>query len=129
MKFMPLDDPITGPFQQVATLATFLTQDWIEEDTDHRQLVAEAEDLLVAVDLAISGAELSGDKDGELMQRSWAFIGAGLYKDIQQLKTSSLQKGHLIPRIAVITIALTTRRQTLELNGIEVLKKAQPLDT
>lgn len=125
MMFMPNDDSVNGPLPRVGIMATFLTQDWATEGADHQQLIAEVEELLSAVDLAISGADFTGDEDGEQMQRCWAFIGPGLHKDIQQMKTSSLRRQYLYPRIAVITMALTTRRQTLELNGIEVLKKTE----
>lgn len=127
MKFMTGDDPLVGPLMgggSMDVISALLVQDWLKEDADHKQLISEAEELLTAVDLAISGANLEGDRDCEQMKRSWAFIGPGLYREIQSLKSSILRKQHLYPRIAVITMALTTRRQTLEINCIEVLKAA-----
>lgn len=122
MKFMPGDDPLHLPGPIVGTMARLLVEDWLAENADHRQLIAEAEELLNAVDLAISGADFAGDEDGELMQRCWAFIGPGLHQRIRQMNFLPLRKQHLYTQIAVVTMVLTTRRQTLELNGIEVLK-------
>jgi hypothetical protein len=124
MMFMPGDNAITGPLPNIGVMAGFLAEDWTAERADPGQLLTEAEELLEAIDLAISGADFTGDEDGELMQRSWAFIGPGLHTDIQQMKASTLQQ-YLYPRIAVVIMTLTTRRQTLEANDIHVLKKTE----
>lgn len=126
MKFMPGDDALLGPLMGGSdTMSALLMQDWLKEDADHKQLIAEVEELLTAVDLAISGADLKDDHDCEQMKRSWAFIGPGFYREIQDLRSSTLRKQYLYPRIAALTMALTTRRQTLEINCIEVLKTVQ----
>ncbi len=122
--FVPGDNAITGPLASIGVLAGLLAEDWVAEGADHRQLIAEAEELLEAIDLAISGADFTGDEDGEQMQRCWAFLGPGLHKDIQQMKASTLRGRHLYPRIAVVMMTLTTRRQTLEMNDIHVLKRS-----
>lgn len=123
MQFMPNDDPVAGPLPGVGVMATFLAEDWVAEGADLQQLIVEAEELLNAVDLAISGSDFAGDKSGEQMQRCWAFIGPGLHTDLQSAKDPATCKRSAYSKLAVITMALTARRQTLELNGIEVLRK------
>lgn len=128
MQFMPGDNSLVGPLTgdgSMDVMSALLVQDWLKEDVDPKQLIVEAEELLTAVDLAISGANLEGDPDCEQMKRSWAFIGPNLYRDIQRLKSSTLRKQYLLSRIAVITMTLTTRRRTLEINNIKVLKTVQ----
>jgi hypothetical protein len=125
MMFMRGDDALTGPLPNIGVMAGFLAQDWAAEGADLEQLLTEVEELLEAVDLAISSADFTGDEDGGLMQRSWAFIGPGLHTDIQKMKVSPLGGQYLYPRIALIMMTLTIRRQTLEFNDIHVLKKTE----
>jgi hypothetical protein len=125
MMFMTGDNALTGPLPNVDVMATLLAQDWMTERADPKLLLRETEELLEAVDLAISGSDFAEDEDGQLMQRSWAFIGPGLYRDIQKMKASTLGGEYIYPRIALIMMTLTIRRKTLEFNDIDVLKKTQ----
>jgi hypothetical protein len=135
MIFMPGDDPLIGPVSNVSTIASVVASDWVKQKTDPNTLICEAEELLKAVDLAISRTDFAGDAEGEQMQRSWAFIGPGLHRAITEAKILFTRIGskvffekinsrevlHVYLRVAMVTMALTTRRQTLELNEINVL--------
>lgn len=125
MNFMPGDDPMIGSLSQSSILAAALAEDWLIENADPSQLIAEAEELLLAVDLAISGADFSGDPDGELMRRSWAFIGPGILTDLARIKASQSRNIPTYTRLAIITMALTIRRQSLELNSIFLANRAK----
>jgi hypothetical protein len=123
MMFMTADDAITGPLPNIGVMATFLAKDWVTEGADCQHLITEAEELLEAIDLAISGADFTGDEGGEQMQRCWAFIGPGLHTEIQRMKAFTFGKQNLYSRMAVVMMTLITRRQTLEMNDVHVLKK------
>lgn len=119
LNFFP-DDPITGPLPNIGVMAGYLAEDWLKENADHIKLTAEAEELLEAIDLSISRADFSGDDEGELMQRSWAFIGPGILRDIQRLKISRSRQDVVYINLALISLTLIHRRQTLERNGVKV---------
>lgn len=121
MLFMPGDGALIPPIPHTM-LCTFLVEDWTDEQADNRQLITEAEELLAAVDLAISSHDFAGDIDGRKMRVSWAQIGPGFFRKIKAIKLTSSAKPDYA-ELAVITTALTLRRQTLEANNIKVLKK------
>ncbi|MGB3073331.1 MAG: hypothetical protein WBB68_03675 [Candidatus Moraniibacteriota bacterium] len=91
------------------------------------ELIEEMSDLLIAVDAAISQTELVGDQQWETMRRCWCFLGPGIFKQIEMLKNndspvkmSMYQRLPLYRKVAFLQIVLTIRRQTLEMNGIDV---------
>jgi hypothetical protein len=122
MLFMPGDGALIPPIPHIV-LATFLAEDWTNEQADIKKLADEAQALLTAIDLAISRHDFAGDAEGRKMRVSWALIGPGFFRKIEAIRTASSAKRDYT-ELAVITTALTLRQQTLEANGIEVLKKA-----
>lgn len=131
MLFMPTDDFLLGPLDshQAGILAELIGQDLLERGEAITALVLEVETLLTAVDRAISVSSLEGDAGWEQMRRSWCFIGPGMLRRIEVLKFSASHatnnpktKLECYSMLGVMLSYLTIRRQTLELNGIEVLK-------
>jgi hypothetical protein len=127
----PMDNPYTGPLgADAGMLALAVCQDWMKAGTDIKELVEEVSQVLAAVDLATSSPcdHLGRDRDFHQMRVSWAFLGPGLHKQIEALKMEISRPrlvGHNTTEYALLAnihTFLFIRRQTLELNGIDVLK-------
>jgi len=131
MVIMPMDNVMVGPTisGSYTVMAQMLAEDWNKSDADVKALTQEAEDLLNAVDAAISQSEIKDDSEWEQMRRCWCFIGPGMCRQIERLKILTakprfLNKPEIYSMLGLIHTFLTVRRQTLELNDIEVLKAA-----
>ncbi len=126
MHYMPGDSRLFECSQTTIVVAQLSAQDFLKNQASIPDLVTEAEQLLAAVDLAISGADIPNDEELERMKVSWAFFGNGFNDKIQTLKlTAHLIAGYENTLQAYALLAntiwmLTLRRQTLELNGIAV---------
>ncbi len=129
MLLMFTDNELYGPDNQnTCLLAQSMAKDLLRQDADIAVLLKEAEELLTAVDAAISTSELKGDPDWGQMQVGWAFFGPSIFRRLEILKLSEfkaknkLEKLRYYSMLSVILVSLTIRRQTLELNNIVVFK-------
>ena len=128
MIFSPLDKDVAILTDDGGVLALLVAQDLIKDKTNPDEFLKEVEDLLASVDLSISAINRPEDEECCRMQRNWAFVGTGLNKKIQQLKLllpharrfETMQQ--LFASLANIQTFLLVRRQTLELNGIDVVE-------
>jgi len=130
MLLMPTDDLVIGPICHMSEcIAEFIAKDMMDKGGDIDELIREVTSLLVVVDAAISTSRLDGDDDWEQMRRCWAFIGPTLFNRLESLKKttgrgrSEFEKRKSYFVLATIQAYLTIRRQTLELNDIEVFKE------
>ncbi len=130
MLFMPTDDFLLGPLDshQAGILAQLIGQDLYKKGEPIAAVVLEVENLLTA--RAISISSLEGDTDWEQVRRSWCFIGPGMLRRVEVLKLTAAHVTKDSPgqlecysMLGLMLSYLTIRRQTLELNGIEVLKE------
>ena len=129
MILAPMDDPLEGPIGAAQFLATSMAEEYLETSADVGTLLEETLQVLQSVDLTTSApCRLDGDPDFEQMKRAWAFVGPSLCKKIEGAKTlvsrplSGSSKRSVYALVANIQAFLFIRRQTLELNGLEVLK-------
>lgn len=128
MHLNPLDDEVIGPsISYSMQMAQQMGEDLRKDSAALSELIEETSDLLTAVDAAISQTELVGDQQWETMRRCWCFLGPGIFKQIEMLKNndspvkmSAYQRPSLYTKVAFLQIVLTIRRQTLEMNGIEI---------
>lgn len=130
MLLMPIDDELLGPSNgSCNVIAQMMGEDFLNNNADLMEFINEAGKLLTAVDAAISQANLVNDQQWEKMRTSWCFFGPGILKQIEAIKTAASlprlnqhSKSMLYAKVAFIQTFLTIRRQTLELNEIEVLE-------
>ena len=130
MHLMPSDDLIAGPIGYIAgVLAEGLAEDYLAQKVDPKELVKEVEDLLNAVDMAISQGNSDSDPDWKKMKTGWAFLGPGLFRRLEAYKAISKLSAPLVTTMrefyigtAFIQSILQIRRQSLELNDVVVFK-------
>ena len=133
MLLMPSDTALLGPLYDESSnvIARLIAEDFIRENANINTLIRDAKDLLAAVDMATSVSDIPGDLEYDQLRRSWALFGPGMYRRLEALEfvvrlntaQQDQDRGQLYAMLGIIQTWLTIRRQTLELNGSEVLKQ------
>ncbi len=128
MIYVPGDNRLFGDTSVSGVFARGMASDWFNSVVNIHKILDEAQKLLEAVDLAISGADIPGDDELQKMKEAWAYMGPGFQNELEKTRSLVRDMGIIDTRLTVysrlanIISMLTLRRQTLELNGIEVFK-------